>query len=132
MNQAQPQAQTQEGLDLFGKPAPRIVTGRQLKRRGQDAALKRAGNLWRDKIMTALRAWVLMKDTSGNQKTTFVMEDFREYCRPFQALKPVSANAWGSLPKIALSAGLIERTEQMARSRRVSAHGRMVHLWRVK
>jgi len=76
------------------------ATGQALKEAGMQLALDNSGD-WSIRVIAEFREWLQRQRDRG---LTFVtIEEFRSSA----AAQPASANAWGSLPGIAIKAGLI-------------------------
>ena len=106
-----------------------ITTGEQLKRQGQALADNNAGYIWAEVAMSHLRQFLNERKASGDT-TPFTFDEFRQWAMDRHMGEPVSVNAWGSLPKKAVAAGLCTPTGQFAKAGRVAAHARMLRLWR--
>jgi len=102
-------------------------TGTTLKVIGQTRARQSAGSEWLSAALHELHKWLRDLHQAGHNKIT--MDDFRQAgC----VAEPRSANAWGSLPKAAVRAGLLSPTSRSAPAKRPSAHARRVRLWRIR
>lgn len=76
------------------------TAGESRKSRGMQLALDYSGD-WADEVLGELAAWLWAQKRIG--LTTITVEQFRAQARR----QPASANAWGSLPRMAMKAGLI-------------------------
>lgn len=74
--------------------------GESLKATGMQLALDYSGD-WAEEVVDELAAWLHAQKRMG--LTTITIEQFRGRA----ICKPASANAWGSLPRLAIKAGLI-------------------------
>jgi hypothetical protein len=74
--------------------------GQALKARGQQIALDYSGD-WADRVVAEFRVWLDLQRSRG---LTFVtVEEFRSQA----TAQPASHQGWGSLPRLAMKAGLI-------------------------
>jgi hypothetical protein len=101
-----------------------VTTGEQRKAEGQAQAKKRAGNAWMDEALAKLKRYAYLTYINGNRDLT--MDDFRANggCP-----EPNNANAWGSLPKAGVRAGLLVPTDRVAKALRPTAQARTVRVW---
>lgn len=107
---------------------PRHPEGELRKANGQFLAIKRAGQLWQENALVALRKF--LKTVHGRAITpVFTFEEFRVYCEIEGMTPPASFNAWGALPKVAVKAGLIAWTGGYVKAVRAEAHARPIKLW---
>lgn len=102
------------------------------KEAGQNAALARAGEEWTIAAVSALRLYIDARRRMelGDE---FDCEQFRVWATAQGRLQePESANAWGSVPKIAVAAGMIEPTGRVRETKRPAAHSRLIRIWRAR
>lgn len=76
--------------------------GQRLKTEGMQRAFNFSGP-WQDVVLNELRAWLVVERARG--MTTMTIERFRAEAKT----QPVSHKAFGSLPRIAIKAGLLTR-----------------------
>lgn len=113
-------------ISLFDtSPKP---TGRDRKRSGQQRALDHAGSDWSAMILQALRLWLNVIRAQG--RSEFRFEEFRATCT--RAMQPPSHKAWGSVPRMAVRAGLIAATGRYAQATSEKTHAHPVMVWRAK
>ena len=104
------------------------AAGAALKHRGQQLALDISGN-WAECVLEEFAFWLERQRAIG--LTWITVEEFRAQARN----RPVSANAWGSLPRLAMKAGLIEPkwaapgVQDRAPAASVKTHGHEVKRW---
>lgn len=75
--------------------------GARLKSEGQQLALEFSGD-WKDTVLIELRGWLAAQRAMGF--TTCTVEQFRAQAKA----QPKTPQAWGSVPRLACKAGLIE------------------------
>jgi hypothetical protein len=102
-----------------------------LKAHGQQLAIDFAGD-WPERVLAELRGWCAIEKARG--MSTMTVEQFRAGARTH----PDSHQAWGSLPRLACAAGIIEPvfipgTNQQVRVRAASpkTHAHEVKVWRI-
>jgi len=100
------------------------MTGQTLKTNGQNSALRSAGSAWLHHALAELRHWLNESYLAGRRVVT--MDEFRQTQR---CTEPYSPNAWGSLPRSAVRAGLLIPSHTDAKAKRLAAHARRVRLW---
>jgi hypothetical protein len=116
----------------------RTATGpsaRQLKHEGQQMALFGAGSAWVAEAIAALRLFIMRKKREHGGAAVaglfFTFDEFRAWAEEHRMVeRPVSLNAWGALPRIAMRQNLIEPTNTYAVAQRPLSHGRTVKIWR--
>ncbi|WP_374349221.1 hypothetical protein [Chitinimonas sp.] len=109
---------------MIGRPTSRN-RGERLKERGQQLALDFAGADWGTLVVRKLREFIAAKGYA-----TFPIEEFREWALADGLPAPASHFAWGAVPKLARSAGLIVWTGQYIAARSEKTHAHPVKLWR--
>lgn len=82
---------------------------------------------WAARTIDALR--IFCADAKSSGKSEFTFEQFRAI-RQHDA--PASHKAWGSIPRIAAAAGIIEWTGRYELAKSIKTHGHPVKLWRAK
>lgn len=105
--------------------------GAALKDSGMQLALDYAGQQWRDAVLEEFRAWVTTQKARGEREVSI------EMFRSQSTEQPTTHKAWGSLPKLAVKAGLIapltdsdgNRVYRRAASAKTHAHP--VGFWRL-
>ena len=106
----------------------RIGTATERKRMGQDLAEVKAGREWQQEALVQLKSWLAIQDGWGcDIGPVFTFDQFRE---SGFAPEPVSVNAWGTLPRAAVKAGICRATDRTVSAHRPESHGRLVRLWR--
>jgi hypothetical protein len=103
-----------------------VTTGEQRKAEGQAQAKKRAGSEWLADSLFWLGLWVRSRREAGETEINF--DQFRSSHLPDE---PPNVNAWGSLPKAAVRAGLITPTDRVAKAQRPTAQARTVRVWAI-
>lgn len=101
-----------------------MKTGEQLKAEGQAKAIKRAGSEWLANALVALKEFCIEQYSVGD--TDITIDDFRLRGR---TPEPVNPNAWGALPRAAVSAGYIKPTDRTEKAIRPQAQARVVKVW---
>jgi hypothetical protein len=102
-------------------------SGEDLKRRGQEAVIAKAPDEWKERAIYLLRIYVAGLATGA----LFAMEDARAYMDLCGLGQPHDHHAWGSLPRLALSAGIpIERTDRTRKASSPKTRSHPVSLWR--
>ncbi|MDI1301975.1 MAG: hypothetical protein PSX71_08730 [bacterium] len=96
----------------------------QLKSGGQAVALSHAGKDWLQAALDALP--VFLREKHGNP---FALEEFRAWSESGGLPAPASANAWGSIPKIAMRKNLIRHTGRAIKALEPKARARLVMEW---
>lgn len=95
------------------------------KKEGQQLSLLRSGPEWTTQAMVMLNRFL------DQRPGDFTFEQFRVWATESGFLdEPASVNAWGSLPRIAKSARLIEYTGRVTEAERPESHGRLIRKWR--
>lgn len=101
------------------------------KLHGQQLAIDFAQE-WRDAVLLELTGWLAIHKALGNQTMTF--EQFRAEAKH----QPESHKAWGSLPSIAVRAGLITPIEHpdgspvYRKAASIKTHAHPVRVWGIK
>ncbi len=95
-----------------------------LKEEGISRAAENAGGEWRREVVAYLRDW--LRPRRGEE---IAFEEFRAQA-PL-AMHPKSTKAWGALPRMAVSAGLVAHTGRYTKARSPRTHAHPVALWRV-
>ena len=98
--------------------------GEALKQSGMQAALFASGD-WQHEVMAEFRRWLARQKRAGRQWIT--VEQFRAEARAH----PASHQAWGSLARIACSAGLIRPTGQFVLAAAPRTRGHPVRTWEI-
>ena len=105
------------------------------KSNGQWLAAAMAGQKWAEDAMLALgRFFLHLRRTSvhaASSEVLFTFEQFRIYCAVHRLPEPASVNAWGSLPRRAVAAGLCRWSGSVATGTRPESHGRLLKVWEV-
>jgi hypothetical protein len=78
-----------------------MLTGEQLKREGQQLAIDFAGD-WPERVLLELRGWCAIEKARG--MTTMTVEAFRASTTN----EPRTHYCWGSVPRLAIKAGIIK------------------------
>jgi hypothetical protein len=126
-----PQQLPLAGLDI-PQPRPRPVrSAQERKLNGQFAAARRAGQRWKDDMMIALRRYIAILEGGSCGKPDLTFEGFRMYCEAERLPKPDSMNAWGSLPRVAVAAGIVLPTDRVLNAVRPASHARLIRVWSV-
>lgn len=95
---------------------------------GQQLAITKAGEDWKSEALAALRAYIAIRKASGG--TDFTFENFRVWAEQNGAIfPPASVNAWGSLPRSAVKAGICLPTGRVCKAHRPSSHSRLIRIW---
>ncbi len=106
------------------------AAGAAAKHAGMQLALTFSGD-WKDEILSEFRAWIAAQKARG--ETVITIERFRSQAKN----QPASHYAWGSMPAIAMAAGLIEPkwaapgVQDRVRAASVRTHGHEVKCWAV-
>lgn len=100
------------------------MNGEQLKQEGQAKALKRAGSEWLATALERLKEYAVDHYIGGGLGLT--IDGFR--ASPY-AIEPANPNAWGSLPKAAVKAGVLVPTARTVKAARPQAQARVVRVW---
>lgn len=104
------------------------AAGAEAKRHGQQLALDISGD-WAERVIEEFSGWLAIQRRRG--LTWVTIEEFRAAAQN----RPISANAWGSLPRLAMKAGLIEPKwaapgiQDRAPAASVKTHGHDVKRW---
>lgn len=104
-----------------------MATGKELKEQGQAIALEHAGVPWTIRAMSMLTGFC---KTGPGAKRPFAMEDFRQWALANGLDEPPSHKAWGALPRLAASEGLIVPTGQYRNATSPKTHAHPVKVWR--
>jgi hypothetical protein len=78
--------------------------------------------------MPALREWLSVRKKFGYHE--FKFEEFRAYCERVD-LVPVSNNAYGKIPAMAIKEGLIKPTGRYAKATSAKTRSHDVKIWAV-
>ncbi len=106
-----------------------MKTGSQLKQEGQDLVASHDQE-WSDYALSMLREFIA-ETRKKNYGEFFNMVVFKQWLRYKGAREPKHHNCYGSFPRRAASAGLIEITDRYVSSPDPKAHARKVPLWRI-
>jgi hypothetical protein len=104
------------------------TASRAAKDRGQQMSIMFDGE-WTAAVLVELEAWIATRRAQGHTEMTF--EQFRHDA----VSQPHSFKAWGSLPRLACAAGLIEPmvhgdgSPVMRAAESVKTHGHFVRVW---
>lgn len=115
---------------LGRQPRPASQTAALRKSNGQFLAARRAGKLWQENAIVALRKY--LGAIQSMNVPTFTFEDFRTYCEIEGMPEPASLCAWGALPSVACKLGLCQWTGTVRAAVRPASHGRLIKVWIAK
>lgn len=103
------------------------MNGQDLKTQGMQQAFDFAGKAFKDGLKPALIEFC--RDKKGDEIT---IEMFREWALTAKKLdEPASPNAWGSVPRVCRTLGLLKPTGQYRPAQSVATRGHPVAIWRV-
>lgn len=102
------------------------MSGRVARDKGAGAALKRAGEVWRELMETFVLRYYAHIYPEGA-----CFEAARMYVEGGIKLPPPSSNAWGALALTMAASGLIEKTGEHRSSVKHSNHARSATVWRL-
>jgi hypothetical protein len=94
-----------------------------LKERGQKRVLFHSGDDWKEKALEVIREAAL-------RHTEFTFDRVRAIAIESGLVDPHHPNAWGAAMSAAFKKGWIRRTGQYRPSSNISAHGRMLAVWK--
>ena len=93
---------------------------------GQQLAITKAGIDWQSEALSALRAYLVIRGDGAE----FTLEDFRVWAESTGVIfPPASINAWGSVPKAAVRAGICRPTGKVKKAQRPESHARLIRVW---
>jgi hypothetical protein len=102
------------------------MTSDNLKLNGQQLALDYSGHDFKTALPQALSMWC----QRIGKHAEFRFEQFREWALNTELLpEPKSANAWGSIPRIAVGMGLIAATGKYEKATALKTHSHPVQVW---
>lgn len=104
------------------------MNGRDLKTAGQQIALFNAGTDWSARTIASLKEFCLERKASG--RIDFRFEEFVHVLKSSGCDQPPSPNAYGALPRIACSNGLIEFTGKYEAAQSPKTRCHPVKVWR--
>lgn len=99
--------------------------GEARKQAGQARVMISTGDNWRDDALRVVHDVAVKEDY-------LTMADVRRHGIVVGLSEPSHPNAWGALFRSAAKEGWIEPTDEFKKSSIVSAHARMVRVWRSK
>jgi hypothetical protein len=105
-----------------------IPNGDALKAAGQARAASAAKG-WRLAALAMLRQYLKVTKAVRQHSVRFTFDDFRTWALAQGIGEPPTLNAWGSLPRSAVSQGMVLATGEYKKARRADAHSRMVCVW---